>query len=223
MSIDQWRGELGDNYHLANSIDTDDIENRQNMWFKIFDCMDHWEAPPRTILDVGAGNGANILAIQAMYDQVNDSIKDKIKPRFYAVEPNEKARENLGGLLGPDIFDIYDGTIHELPYTNQFADLVLTYGVLIHVDPRRDELVRAIKEVHRVSKKYIVCCEYFNPEFQEIKGWRASEAIWKGDYGSLYLDTFDDLRLLGWGFEWKKYTGLDNVTWWLFEKVSANG
>ena len=45
-----------------------------------------------------------------------------------------------------------------------------------------------------------------------------TEALFKRDFGSFWLDCFPDLRVLDYGFFWKRLTGLDNLTWWLFEK-----
>jgi hypothetical protein len=47
------------------------------------------------------------------------------------------------------------------------------------------------------------------------------EALFKRDFGSYWLDNFSDLRTLGYGFQWKRVTGLDNVNWWLFRKSGA--
>ena len=42
--------------------------------------------------------------------------------------------------------------------------------------------------------------------------------LFKRDFGGLWLDTCPDLRVVAYGFAWKRLTGLDNLTWWLFEK-----
>jgi hypothetical protein len=43
-------------------------------------------------------------------------------------------------------------------------------------------------------------------------------ALWRRDYGSLFLDTFSDLKCTAHMFAWKRATGLDNLTFWVFEK-----
>ena len=36
--------------------------------------------------------------------------------------------------------------------------------------------------------------------------------------GGFWLDHLPGLRVIAYGFSWKRLTGLDNLTWWLFEK-----
>jgi hypothetical protein len=38
------------------------------------------------------------------------------------------------------------------------------------------------------------------------------------DYGSMFMDACPDLHPLGTLFAWKRTTGLDNLTFWIFEK-----
>ena len=71
---------------------------------------------------------------------------------------------------------------------------------------------------HRVARRYIVCVEYFSDQPETIPYRGHSEVLFKRDFGSLWLDCFPDLRVLDYGFFWKRLTGLDNLTWWLFEK-----
>ena len=42
--------------------------------------------------------------------------------------------------------------------------------------------------------------------------------MFKRDFGGFFLEHFPDWRVLDYGFAWKQLTGLDNLTWWLFEK-----
>ena len=45
-----------------------------------------------------------------------------------------------------------------------------------------------------------------------------TDALWRRDYGSIWLDNFTDLHCQGAIFAWKRMTGLDNLTFWVFEK-----
>ena len=42
--------------------------------------------------------------------------------------------------------------------------------------------------------------------------------LFKRDFGGFWLDNFPDLQVVKYGFSWKRLTGLDNLTWWVFEK-----
>ena len=49
--------------------------------------------------------------------------------------------------------------------------------------------------------------------------YRGQEGLlFKRDFGGLWLDSFPSLRTVAYGFAWKRVTGVDNLTWWLFEK-----
>ncbi|KKK93499.1 hypothetical protein LCGC14_2692290, partial [marine sediment metagenome] len=71
---------------------------------------------------------------------------------------------------------------------------------------------------YRCSKKYIWGFEYFANEYTEVSYRGHDDLLWKGDFAKLYLDTFDDLRLL----KEKKYkylcnTNVDSI--FLLEKI----
>ena len=134
-----------------------------------------------------------------------------------AVEPNASARRRLAEskITAPE--DTLDGSAALIPLQDGSMDMVVTSGLLIHIPPVG--LGKAVDEIHRVARRWIVAVEYFSPDLVEVKYRERDGALWKADYGSLYLDRFPDLRCVSYGFEWKRSTGLDNVTWWLLEKT----
>lgn len=104
-----------------------------------------------------------------------------------------------------------------LPLSDNAIDLVFTSGVLIHIHP--DKLGKAADEIVRVAGKYVLCLEYFSNEPEE-RPYRGEEGLlFKRDFGSYYLDRFDCLECIDYGFVWKRANKLfDNVNWWLFKK-----
>ena len=72
--------------------------------------------------------------------------------------------------------------------------------------------------MHRVSSRYIACSEYFSDKPETIPYRGQTDALFKRDFGGMWLDLFPDLKVLDYGFSWKRTTGLDNLTWWMFEK-----
>jgi hypothetical protein len=54
------------------------------------------------------------------------------------------------------------------------------------------------------------------PEMFPYRGH--DDRLFKRDFGGYWLDHFSDLWTVAYGFAWKRITGLDNLTWWLFEK-----
>jgi spore coat polysaccharide biosynthesis protein SpsF len=95
--------------------------------------------------------------------------------------------------------------------------MAFTTGVLIHVDPSL--LAATMAEIHRVAAKYVFCAEYFSPKPEAVPYRGETDLLFKNDFGSLYLDTFPDLRLVDYGFFWRRKTVIDDCVWWLFRKV----
>ncbi len=188
-----WRGDFGNDYNERNSDPL--FHARVNLWSKILK-----DIQPKSIVEIGAGQGANLLAIKELTDSP-----------LLAIEPNEMARLNISKEIV-----VRDGFADSIPLKENFAELIFTCGVLIHIHP--DELGKVCDEIYRVSSKYIVCIEYFSAE-PESKPYRGhNDLLFKRDFGSYWLDRFPNLAVIDYGFSWKRSTGLDNLTYWLFSK-----
>lgn len=142
----------------------------------------------------------------------------RVMPRLLgaglAIEPNATARARVlaDGILPAE--RLYEGFGDKIPLADGAVEMAFTTGVLIHVDPSR--LAATMDEIHRVSSKYVLCAEYFSPR-PETLSYRGHEGLlFKNDFGGLYMDRFADLQLVDYGFFWKRATGLDDATWWLF-------
>jgi len=197
-----WRGEFGDGYAARNSADPKTLEQRQAMWRQILAPM---APPPRSILEVGANIGLNLKALSAL-----------TPADLHAVEPNEKARRVLAESGALPAAHVHDATAAALPLQDDAVDFVFTSGVLIHIAP--DDLLASCREMFRVSSKYVACAEYFNPTPIEIEYRGHRRVLFKRDFGGFWLDNFPELALVDYGFLWKRATGLDDLTWWLFCK-----
>ncbi|HDY86917.1 MAG TPA: methyltransferase domain-containing protein [bacterium] len=150
----------------------------------------------RSICEVGSGAGANLEALSHLTNA-----------ELIGIEPNELARYSYGGL---------DGTAQNIPLKDDSVEFAFTCGVLIHIPPK--DLGKACDEIYRISSKYIACIEYFSDE-PESKPYRGYDSLlFKRDFGSYWLDRFPDLKVIDYGFFWKRMTGLDNLTYWIFEK-----
>ena len=86
------------------------------------------------------------------------------------------------------------GSALNLPFEDNSFDLVFTAGVLIHINPK--DLDKVLREIHRVSKKYIWGYEYFSEEYKEIDYRSNKELGWKNDFLGAYMGKFSDLNLL---------------------------
>ncbi len=198
-----WTGAFGDAYTERNAIQPEQMRARVSMWSRILRCT--VGDPPQSILEIGANVGANLRALRAL-----------TAAEFKAVEPNAKAREVLvnDGVVAPE--HAIDAVATKLPLSDGAADLAFTSGVLIHIHP--DDLPASRAEIYRCARRWIVCIEYFADKPVEISYRGHDNALFKRDFGSDWLDQFPDLQTVDYGFEWKRATALDNLTWWIFRK-----
>ena len=146
------------------------------------------------------------------------ALKSLTSAELFAVEPNAHARAQLLENIILPSQNIHNCLAHDMDFADGSMDLVFTSGVLIHIHP--DHLLSSCREIYRVTRRYIVCIEYFSDKPEEIS-YRGHDAmLFKRDFGSFWIDNFPDLETRGYGFVWKRITGLDNLTWWVFEKHS---
>jgi spore coat polysaccharide biosynthesis protein SpsF len=201
--VDIWRGTFGNDYIGRNETDASRIEDRARMWRRILPAMD--VAPPASILEIGANIGLNLRALRTLTDA-----------DLYGLEPNDAARARLVADKVVTADHALSGSGDGIPLPDKAVDLAFTCGVLIHVAP--DRLAATCAEIHRVSRRYVLAVEYFADEPTEKPYRGLTGALFKRDFGSFWLDSYPDLRLVDYGFFWKRATNLDNLTWWLFQK-----
>lgn len=107
------------------------------------------------------------------------------------------------------------GSILDLPFRDGFFDVAFTCGVLIHVPT--DGLSKVMREMVRVSRKYIVCAEYHDDQEVAVP-WRGqAAALWRRNYKKAWLDAHPELRLVEEGYK-SPEEGFDRITWQLFAK-----
>ena len=197
-AIDLWTGKFGVDYTKRNVLAPG---ARNQVWRMLLpqDC--------ESVLEVGANIGLNLEAIS----QESDC-------DLFACEPNDFARAELSRLFWDIVpeANLTADTADKLNFPDGVADLVFTCGVLIHIPP--EKLLPSMREMHRCARRWIICGEYFAPSEEMIPYRGHDNALWRRDYGSLWLDNFPDLHCTSTLFTWKRMTGLDNLTWWVFEK-----
>jgi pseudaminic acid biosynthesis-associated methylase len=173
--LDFWRGDFGNLYIDRNKASADNLRALVALWVEI---MAHTlPAPPQSILEVGANIGNNLRALRAITGA-----------RFYAVEPNEKARDILlrDQVVAPA--DLRDGFASSINFADGVADLAFTSGVLIHVHP--DQLLASLKEIYRCSARWIVCIEYFSDKPEMIPFRGHDDRLFKRDFRRLLARQF---------------------------------
>lgn len=211
--LEAWQGEFGDEYTDRNIPDEKTIQQRMSFMSGMMSTLPAIppQGEPRTVLEVGANVGANLRGIDNVY-----KMSDKFA-ELHAIEPNLKARKILES---QDIrgLKIIEGDVCNIQAPDASYDVVFTCGVLIHIHPLN--LQMALGEIYRVSRKFIMCAEYFSDTPREIRYQDRDNMLWARDYGEEWLNFHKGLRCCGYSFAWKRFTGMDNLTWWTFEKVN---
>ena len=183
---DFWSGDFGKLYTDRNTRQNDELNDIYTTWYGVTRVKMN-EAflsslPKNTrILEVGCNTGMQLACLRSM----GFTSLYGVELQDYAVQ---KAKEYTVGI------NIIQGSAFELPFKDQFFDLVFTSGVLIHISP--DNLSKVFAEMYRCSKKYIWGFEYYADKTTSIN-YRGNEGfLWKANYGKLIRDQFSDLTLV---------------------------
>ena len=197
-----WAGRFGDDYAARNRGERLIASN-----LALFARVLARTRQVHSVIEFGASIGLNLAAIRRLLPEA----------RLSAVEINEKAVAELRKV--PEL------TIHHrsmLEFTpEETHDLVLTKGVLIHLDP--DELPDVYDLLHRSSSRYICVAEYYNPTPVTVSYRGHTERLFKRDFAGEMLDRFDDLKLADYGFVYRRdlLFPQDDINWFLLEKTNA--
>lgn len=200
-----WSGKFGDEYTKRNKLSEEIINDTINSFKVIFKKIDI--KCINNILEIGCNQGRNLESLSKLSNAI-----------LHGIEPNSSARSNLLSKKIIDEQNLHACFADKLPMKNNSIDLVFTSVVLIHI-PDHD-INKVINEIFRVSSKFILIIEYFSPVDECVIYRGKDDLLFKRDYGSLFLDNFKELKLVDYGFFWKRVTKQDNVNWWLFKKLS---
>lgn len=132
------------------------------------------------ILEVGCNYGAQLRGLQRM------GFKNLygVELQDYAVEESKKAFAGL---------NIISASGFDLPFKDNFFDVVCTNGVLIHISP--DSHYSFMKEIYRCSRKYIMGWEYYSDVVQELNYRNNQGYMWKADFAGIYQNYFSGLKI----------------------------
>jgi pseudaminic acid biosynthesis-associated methylase len=192
-----WSGEFGNEYIDRNLSAYD---RRGEFWLPLMD-----ELQPQSVLEVGCNVGGNLQWITQRLDP----------SRVTGVDVNAKALRLLDQRV-PGVRAVH-APARELPIGDRSIDFVFTMGVLIHQP--RETLDKVMCEMVRTSSRYVFCGEYYDRETVEVPYRGHDGALFRRDYGGLFLDLFPfELTLVREGYL-SPEDGWDRVTWWLFERA----
>lgn len=206
QAVECWKGDFGNAYTLRNESTEESLASRGRLFARILAATGL--APRASVLEVGTNIGMNLVAL------------GRLAPvsRFGA-DVNAAALARLRAEPELKTAHVARAQGERLPFRTAAFDLVFTCGVLIHVPP--DDLPEVGAEIMRVSARYIVCAEYFSPRSEEVEYRGQRGLLFKRDFGGFFLDRWPTLRLLDYGFLWKRVE-FDDLTWWAFEKPAPD-
>jgi pseudaminic acid biosynthesis-associated methylase len=161
-----------------------------------------------SIIEFGSNIGLNLKALHQLLPNAELS----------AIEINPSAVEQLRAW--GQLKNIYHQSILDFAPDTQ-RDLVLIKNVLIHINP--EMLPTVYERLYQSAKKYILIDEYFNPTPVEVPYRGHRNKLFKRDFAGEMLDKYPDLRLVDYGFSYKRdaFTRQDDSTWFLLEKKSS--
>jgi pseudaminic acid biosynthesis-associated methylase len=191
-----WRSDFGKQYTDRNDVEKPE---RVTSWKRLLGGI-----VPKRVVEVGCNVGWNLEYLRRLGAE-----------ELYAVEPQAYAVARARS-RAPE-FGVLQGTAFDLPFKDGFADLAFTSGVLIHIAP--DDVGKAMDEMYRVSKRWIVAIEYDAPTEQAIRYRGTSDSLWKRDHGGMWQARYPQLVRLA-RIELGAADGYDDCTAHLFEKVS---
>ena len=201
---EMWAGPFGTAY-LKRNIDAG--EKRGPFWRHILSTY-----APRSVLEVGCNVGANLRHIVWPYSSHSRPVGWPDPHDVVGVDVNVRTLAIAGRRIPSCALWKMDATKLVIPDASY--DLLFTAGLLIHLND--DGLGKAIKEMARVSCRYLMTIEYEGNSIVPYHG--QDEALFKRPYRSEVEQRVEGLRLM----ETRMLghdDGFDNCTMYLWSKA----
>lgn len=197
-----WAGEFGNEY-INRNISENLLASNLNFFAKAL----NQTGKPNSLIEFGANVGMNLRAIQLLYPGI----------KLHGVEINQEASSILANHIGSE--NVSNVSILDFSTDKQF-DVALIKGVLIHINP--EVLSSVYEKLYKSSLRYLLICEYYNPSPVSVIYRGKSDRLFKRDFAGELLNKYDNLKLVDYGFVYKRDTAFpqDDITWFLLEKVN---
>ena len=193
-----WSGKFGDNYVERNNTDA-----MVDSSVALFDQIMKSTNGVNSIIELGCNTGLNLRALQL--------INPKLELTGYDI--NEKSLSIARASTEASIINAT--IIGDLTQEAQ-VDLTFTKTVLIHINP--DFLQNVYDNLFKLSKRYIMVAEYYNPYPVKVPYRDNSDKLFKRDFAGELIDRFG-LKLADYGFVYHRDVfPQDDITWFLLEK-----
>ena len=188
METDQtkvWTGDFGKDYTSRNTYKSIDGFNQAyiDYYGKTKDDLNKeiLSNLPKDlkILEVGSNVGYQLASLQ----RFGFSNLYGIEIQRECVEQSKKLWKGI---------DIVQASAFDIPFKDNYFDLVFTNNVLIHISP--DDIDIVLNEMNRVSSKYIYGFEYYSEKYESIEYRNNLNLMWKTDFSNLFLKKFSNLK-----------------------------
>ena len=181
-----WSGQFGIDYtDRSLFIDAASFNKLyyQRYGFSRHEIIEYWLSDvPRDarVLEIGCNIGNQLAALQ----RAGFSHLYGIDIQRHAIKKSHECFPDLDTIVG---------SAFDLPFRDRFFDLVFTNNVLIHIAP--SDIGEVFKEMERVCKHWVWGFEYYSSEFEEIDYRGNKNLLWKGDYGTLFVEQNNDFNV----------------------------
>lgn len=194
-----WAGEFGNNY-ISRNEGLKIIAANTALFSKVLEST----TGVNSVIEFGANIGLNLLAIRTLLPTA----------KLSAIEINKQAGNKLREIGG---IKVYTQSILDF-FPSRKYDFVLTKGVLIHINP--ESLQQIYDLLYQSSGRYICIAEYYNPKPVAIDYRGHKDKLFKRDFAGEMLDKFVNLRLVDYGFVYRRDNNFsqDDINWFLLEK-----
>lgn len=195
-----WAGRFGDDYIARNAGAALLGSNIALLARLLGHC-----SQARSLIEFGANIGMNLRAMRTLRPDME----------LDAIEINEMAVKQLREWGGAN--RVHHGSILDFQ-SERTWDIALIKGVLIHINP--NFLPQVYESLYRASQRYILLIEYYNPTPVEVVYRGHSGKLFKRDFAGEMLDKYPDLRVVDYGFVWRRDPVFpqDDPTWFVLQK-----
>jgi len=161
----------------------------------------------QSCIEFGANIGMNIMALKLLYPKIE----------AHGIEINSDAVKELRGVIRPE--NAYKTSILEFCPVRQW-DLVLIKTVLIHIHP--DNLDIVYEKLVKCTSRFLLVAEYYSQVPIEVIYRGHSGKLFKRDFAGEILDAFPEMRLIDYGFRYRRDPKFpqDDISWFLMEKMN---
>ena len=193
-----WSGKFGDDYVERNNTDAMVDPN-----IALFNQIMKSTNDVNSIIELGCNTGLNLRALQRINPKLELTGYD-INEKSLSVARTSTEASNINATINGDLAQ------------EAQADLTFTKTVLIHINP--DFLQNVYDNLFKLSKRYIMVAEYYNPYPVKVRYRDNSDKLFKRDFAGELIDRFG-LKLVDYGFVYHRDEfPQDDITWFLLEK-----